>query len=245
MITIMVTVMRGKSTLKRQKAEICSSNFWAFLKMTNVGKHEGAYGSQLYDFGGDNRTVNVIFLDCRYFRDEPVCTKPWKKGCKKKMTGTMLGEAQWTWLEEELKNSSAALTLICSGVQVLPNRHPYEKWGNFPQERQKLLQLIEKYQANKTILLSGDRHFAEISRIAPREAVDGQSESLKNYLYEFTSSGLTHTAEEVREKNRFRVGELTTKKNFGLLKINWEHRTIIMEARGRDNQVLISHEMAF
>ncbi|MGC1242389.1 MAG: hypothetical protein WA874_12410 [Chryseosolibacter sp.] len=58
------------------------------------------------------------------------------------VTGTLLGEDQWKWLEEELRSSGAAINIINSSIQVLPEEHHFEKWANFPAERKKLLDLI-------------------------------------------------------------------------------------------------------
>ena len=30
---------------------------------------------------------------------------------------------QWTWLEKEVKNSSARLNILVSGIQVIPSDH--------------------------------------------------------------------------------------------------------------------------
>lgn len=43
--------------------------------------------------------------------------------------GSMLGDAQWKWLELELKKSKADFNLIVSSVQILSAEHGFETWG--------------------------------------------------------------------------------------------------------------------
>ncbi|MES2732547.1 MAG: alkaline phosphatase D family protein [Bacteroidota bacterium] len=198
-------------------------------------KREGAYASYL--FGKQDKQGKVILLDGRYFRDEL------KKKNNKNVpneTGDILGEAQWAWLERELTNSQASIHFIGCGIQILPEEHAYEKWANFPQARRRLLDLIQKTKVKGVILLSGDRHMAEISRI-----------QLDNYpypLYEVTSSGLTHTwTLGSNEPNRYRVGQMVTELNFGLLEIHWDKQplTIDIQVRGLNNKLLMNHLVTF
>ena len=53
----------------------------------------------------------------------------------------MLGDAQWAWLAERLREP-AALRLIVSSIQVLAEGHGWERWSNLPKERQRLFDLI-------------------------------------------------------------------------------------------------------
>jgi len=80
-----------------------------------------------------------------------------------------------------LKTSPAKVNLIVSGIQFLPTQHAYEKWANFPQERERLLNLIAASGAKTPILLSGDRHIAELMKMTDERFPDG--------IYEITSSG--------------------------------------------------------
>ena len=49
--------------------------------------------------------------------------------------------------------------MILSSIQILATNHPYEKWDNFPLERERLLLLLANASKNKTIIaVSGDRH---------------------------------------------------------------------------------------
>jgi alkaline phosphatase D len=147
------------------------------------------------------------------------------------MEGEMLGEAQWKWLEQELRNSTANLNILCSSVQVVADDHGHEKWGNFPNQRKKLLSLISTVRPKNLLILSGDRHMAEVSKM--------QLDGLPYPLYDFTSSGMTHLRSGTEEMNHHRVGDLILKKNFGMLKITWngDKPIVSMQVRGNLNEL--------
>ena len=178
-----------------------------------VRQREGAY--QVYEMGPEDKKIKIILLDARYFRDELQPNPGPESRYFVNETGDILGEAQWEWLEKELTNSTAKIHLIGSGIQFLPEEHGYEKWANFPTARKRFLDLLVKTKPASTILMSGDRHIAELSKM--------DLEGLGYPLYEITSSGLTHSYTKADESNRYRQGPLISSKNFGLLKINWEN----------------------
>ena len=178
-------------------------------------RQEGVYAS--YTFGSPPKQVKLILLDVRYHRDPPG------------PEGDVLGDAQWKWLEEELGGSNAQVHLIGSGFQFLPVEHRFEKWANFPLARARLLQLIADSRAPGVILLSGDRHLGEISKL--------ETEPLGYPLFEVTSSGMTHFVTRPNgEPNRLRIGSLFTGLNFGVVEIEWEKPTplIRLQIRGED-----------
>lgn len=182
-----------------------------------VRNHEGVYAS--YSFGPKGKRIKVILLDGRYFRDtlqkgEGDNTRRYLPSAN----GDMLGEAQWQWLEKELTNSDAQIHLIGSGIQIISAEHPYEKWENFPAARKRLFDLIAKTKPAQAILLSGDRHAAEISKM--------ELPGLSYPLYDLTSSGLTHAYTGANdEPNQYRVGKKLNAKNYALLKIDWSNKT--------------------
>ena len=147
---------------------------------------------------------------------------------------TLLGEKQWQWLEAELKRP-AELRLVCSSTQVIPDEKGMDEWGNYPHERARLLQLLSTTKGSKTILLSGNAHFTEIS------------ESKKfGGLLEFTSSGMTHTNPYYAQcKNSYRVAGPSDSLNFGLLEIDWEKRQIELQACDAKGDPLFSKQVKF
>lgn len=166
-------------------------------------------GYQSYDLEQNGLTVKLILLDSRYFRDKPI-----KSGDSylPNLEGSILGVEQWQWLELELGNSSADVNLIGNGIQVLPAEHRFEKWNNFPNERQKLLDLIESNALKNVILLSGDRHLSELSQY--------QSDNDVEPIYDITSSGMTHSYTAYSEEpNQLRQGDVVASKSYGVIRI--------------------------
>ncbi|WP_218598227.1 alkaline phosphatase D family protein [Polaribacter sp. NJDZ03] len=204
---------------KKAKSQELLLDFLEVDKNSPRRKREGVYHSELIETA--KGSVKVILLDTRYFRTS--ISEKSVNGVQENRT--ILGEQQWAWLESELVNSSAEFNVILSSVQVIAEKHRYEKWANFPLERKKLLDVIVSSKANNVILLSGDRHISEFSK----EEVSG----LTYPLIDFTSSGMTHASENfTKEYNPARVGKVISTKSFGVLKINFDQKKVEMEMRG-------------
>ena len=186
----------------------------------------GAY--QSYCFGVERQKVCLYLLDVRYFKEEYEKDLGLKQRYKKN-NGSLLGEEQWRWLEKELLKNDAEVNLLAGGIQLISSEHAYEKWANFPKARQRLFDLLKENKIKNPIYLSGDRHFAEISVI----------ELLPNYkLYDITSSGLTHSYEDLEEEfNSKRISPLITSKNFGMIRWNWDTRKIALQIYNIDGRI--------
>lgn len=193
-----------------------------------VRSHDGVYNAHVYGTGAQK--VKVILLDTRSFRDTLINSPTPDKRYDPNPEGDILGEPQWSWLEDELKNSVAAVHILGSSIQFISNEHGFEKWGNFPKARQRMMTLLAKYNVKNMLIISGDRHSAEVSKMN----VPGMTDP----LYDFTSSGLTHTipARDYVEPNPYRVGNQVAQKNFGMILINWsgDKPVISFEIHGRD-----------
>lgn len=193
----------------------------------------GAYAS--YTYGEGEQRVKIYLLDARYFRDT---LDKADRVYIPNLEGTILGEQQWIWLENEFKNSDAAINLIASGVQFIAEEHPYEKWANFPNERQKLMQLIADSGIKSPVFLSGDRHIAEVAKT---ELPNG------NEIFEITSSGLTHTWKEWKpEPNKYRVaGDHVAELHYGMLNIDWQNKKMHFSIKGEDKNEYLKQEISF
>ena len=143
----------------------------------------------------------------------------------------LLGEAQWDWLARQLR-TPAKVRIIASSIQVVADEHGWECWGNYPHERQRLYDLINRTGAKGVIFISGDRHHVELSK-----ETDGPYP-----LYDLTSSGLNQGDEgEHDEPNRHRIGKAYREPNFGIIRIDWRKRNprITLEGRGEADQVFV------
>lgn len=214
----------GAEYSQKQSSQQIFLDFFSEPQDSKRRRSEGIYASRYY--GPDNQRIQLILLDTRYFRS------PWKKSGTlgrlydqdRRADLTMLGASQWRWLRSELVKP-ARLRIIASGIQVINDEHGYESWGNFPDERQRFFDLIKDTEAQGVLILSGDRHFAEISKI---------DVGLGYPLYDFTSSGLTHSwlygANAANSHRLFGFGEI----NFGTLSIDWAQVDPILLIEIRD-----------
>ena len=191
----------GGSDYKYKKlAENLFLDFWN-VPINDVRRsREGIYFSENKVFF--NRKYKLIFLDTRYFRSQ----LKGKKGSYQKNndeSSTILGKEQWTWLEKEL-NSNFDYLFIFSSIQIIPEDHGFEKWSNFPNDRTKLLKILEKYK-DRTILFSGDRHRSGIYK--------------RNGIIEITSSSMNKPGSSFFETDKYLIGETYPQENYSVLKI--------------------------
>jgi alkaline phosphatase D len=210
------------------KAEFIA--FWKLAADDPRRSRDGLYHAQV--FGPPGRRVQVILLDERWFRSR------WKPTDQRDAPGkerylpddsvdkTMLGEDQWRWLEAQLRQP-AEVRLIVSGVQVVTDGHGWERWGNFPRERQRLYRLIGSTGAQGVVLLSGDRHLGALYREAGGTPYP---------LYEMTSSGMTHPWRGASEAGPNRLGELFSEYHYGSVDIDWEAAALSLAIRDIDGK---------
>lgn len=196
------------------------TEFWNWLDEpahSPQRQQAGIYHSRL--FGPEGRRVQVIMLDTRYFRS------PLKKVTKDQaMLGglhvpdndpakTLLGADQWQWLEAQLR-MPAEIRLIASSIQFAPEAHGGESWANLPHEQQRFIDLVQSTRANGVIILSGDRHWCEFSKIDVPQGYP---------LHDFTASAMTQKhprGTPTTNKNRF-LSKTYHEANVGVLHIDW------------------------
>jgi alkaline phosphatase D len=203
----------GADYVHRLASKTYFTDFFGITNTVTGPAEPGIYRAESLQI--DGLTVQILLLDTRSFRS-PLHAAPTTPACPRSNTGpntdpdaTVLGEAQWQWLQQALQ-APADLRLLVSSIQLLPFEHCYEKWANFPRERQRLLDLISSTRANGVIILSGDRHLAEISVLTDN--------SLPYPLWEITSSGLNSAigSERPLEPNSLRAGSTNMRDhNFG------------------------------
>jgi len=100
-------------------------------------KQAGIYHS--YYQGPEGKRLQIINLDTRYNRSPLKYKKLGKSKAYIPNTApntTILGEAQWKWLEQELLKP-ADLRIIVSSIQIITVDHHFEKWSNIPAERKR------------------------------------------------------------------------------------------------------------
>jgi len=191
-------------------------------------EREGVYHSETIQ--SKEGSVKVILLDTRYFRTP--LTKSTTKGRRFDPNpygeGTILGKTQWRWLKQELNTSKADFNVIVSSIQVISSEHGFETWGTMPHQQENLFNMIKNTEAKNVLILSGDRHISEFSKIGIK--------GMTYPLIDFTSSGLTHSYDGFSgEPNQHRTGEVVSDISFGVLKFDFRTKTVTMQMRGEEN----------
>jgi alkaline phosphatase D len=225
----------GSEYPKKEESKRLFLDFWKEPADSPRRQRPGIYAAYLYGSGA--RSVQVILLDTRTFRDPLIRGNPHPTDAlgpyvpNPDPAATILGQQQWRWLEAELQRP-ARLRIIVSSIQVIPEFSGWEAWANFPSEKKRLLDLIAGKRIEGVIFLSGDRHFAEISVLRPAGGYP---------LYEVTSSALNfrHPSGQTGE-NRFRFDGTYVRENFGEIRIDWSGEAeITLSIRDRDGGLRI------
>lgn len=214
-------------------------DFWKEPPSSNRRKHKGIYDARI--FGPEGKRVQVILLDTRFFRG------PLRKGPKR--TGgpyypnddkkvPLLGSDQWKWLESQLLQP-AEFRIVVSSIQLVAESAGQETWSNLPHERQRFFRLIKKTSANGVLVVSGDRHWSELSMFNDRSLVPYP-------VYDLTSSSLNQIHPRgTPTKNRFRIiGKTYHRPNFGQLEFQWGQRpSVTVSIHDQDGQVQFSRRI--
>lgn len=224
----------GADFAPRDAAEQVFLDFWGDAADSPRRKRPGVYAAHI--FGPPGQRVQVILLDTRYFRS------PLARG-EARVGGpyipdadpdkTLLGEDQWQWLEAQLRQP-AEVRLVASSIQCVASDAGQETWANLPRERERLFRLIQETGAAGVVVISGDRHWAELS-VA--------SEGMAYPLYDLTSSSFNQIHPRgTPTENRFRaLGKTYHRENFGVISIDWQQPdpAISLEVRAGNNDVQI------
>jgi alkaline phosphatase D len=225
----------GADFAGRHDAQKLFLQFWDVPLSDERYQREGIYSSRI--FGPEGQRIQVILLDTRFFRSALRPTDQRNAPGRERYVPdddpakTMLGEAQWRWLTDRLREP-AELRLIVSSVQVVAEGHGWERWGNLPRERQRLYDLIRDTRANGVVFLSGDRHIGALYR----EAV-----GTPYPLVEITASGLNQVFPSNREAGPNRLSGVYSAANFGTADVDWWEGTVPLSLRGENGEPVRRH----
>ncbi|HEX7859779.1 MAG TPA: alkaline phosphatase D family protein [Verrucomicrobiae bacterium] len=194
-------------------------------------QREGVYDATM--FGPPGQRLQIVLLDTRYFRSalstgiHNAVPSGGPYVPTKDTNTTMLGEAQWKWLEKIL-HEPAEIRVIASSIQFLSEFSGAEAWANMPHEKRHMLELVGRVETgelgagkSRVVFISGDRHWAELSKLNRSDLPP---------LYDLTSSALTQKHPRgTPTPNSFRTGPTYHDANMGLVEINWR----ALNARGQ------------
>ncbi|GAA4052620.1 alkaline phosphatase D family protein [Parerythrobacter jejuensis] len=225
-------------------AEDIYETFWDSSE--EVKARPGIYESKV--FGNAGRRVQLIMLDTRFFRadfermpfrEERPPLGPYVPS--QDAGKTMLGQAQWAWLEQELAKP-ADLRILVSSIQVLTDAHDYESWEQLPLERAKLYKMLGARADSGLVILSGDRHAGGIYTDTPLAAGE--------QLWELTSSSLNlafNSTERntAREPDPRRITDFISEENFGLVEIDWDAEQLTLSLRGAAGEVRVTETIGW
>lgn len=207
----------GASYKYRSQSQELFNDFWNIPQADVRRSREGIYFSTTKLISG--KKVLIIGLDTRYFRSDLVK----KDGAYQKNTApdsTILGTEQWNWLKDELSQPHDILILATS-IQLLATEHRFEKWSNFPQERAKLISMLEKLDST-ILIVSGDRHRGGIYK--------------KGNLIEITASSLNRGLPPYPETDKLLVGETHVVHNYGVIEFTNANMNVVL--RDEEKNVL-------
>ena len=208
----------GGSYRFKEYAQDLYIDFWDIPDNDPRANREGIYYQQLQNING----LRVLFvgLDTRYFRSN-IEEKDDVYLPNLEPDATFLGDKQWEWLKDTLKQEHDLL-IMASSIQVLATEHRFEKWSNIPSERNKLLTLLESLDS-RVIVVSGDRHRAGLYQY--------------NDITEITASSLNRPTYS-EETDSLLLGKTYTENNFGLISI--EKDIVEISVINVDNKTLES-----
>ncbi|MCO6461962.1 MAG: alkaline phosphatase family protein [Saprospiraceae bacterium] len=224
----------GRHFSKKEESKKIFLDFFGDSEHSNRRSYPGVYNA--YAYGGPGQRVQLILLDTRTFRDnlvpfnkDPEVQKkffyPLEYSPQVSKDSTLLGEAQWEWLERQLKEP-ADVRIIASSIQFGASYNGYESWANFPNELKRFFDILNKTQANGVVFISGDVHYSEIS-LVKKEGVYP--------IYDFTSSGITSTW-DFATPNKNRIEGPVMENNFGLLTFDWDPKNPTLKMECIDNR---------
>ena len=204
----------GADFAQRDASQQVFMDFWGDRPESPRRKRPGVYEAHVY--GPVGKRLQVILLDTRYFRG------PLQKGAAQvggpyvptaDETIPMLGESQWKWLRQQLEQP-AEVRVICTSIQCVSESSGHETWSNLPHERKRLFNLLASTKANGVVMISGDRHWAELS----------VEKELGPYpIYDLTSSSLSqlHARGTPTANKSWSLPVTYHRENFGEVYVEW------------------------
>jgi alkaline phosphatase D len=147
--------------------------------------------------------VDVFLLDARTFAG----TEPSPFDAEKT---SLLGAAQWKWLERELAASTAPFKILATGMIWNGATRPGKKdhWMTYPHERQAVFDYIGEKRISGVVLVGGDIHRSRALRYPTTESAGYElteliTSPLANTVIEAANAPSPHLLHDVGQKETF------------------------------------------
>ena len=195
----------GKDYVFREESKQIHRKFWQ-LESEIPENHDGIYYAKM-EKQPNGKTIQFILIDGRYNRDNP-----------RRKDADALGEDQWKWLEEQLKQP-ADLRILVSGYQVLLKRPMrWEAWIRIGNSRDRLFDLIKRTEAKNVMFITGDQHYVEVIK---------SPGGVPYRTFEIMAAGINKTERPGRAINRV-AGPDVTIHNAPLMEVHWTDNPFIV-----------------
>jgi len=223
----------GKEYIYKEEAEQIFLDFWNIPKDDIRRNRPGLYFEKTQEI--DGISIQMIFLDTRFFRDALLPTD--EKGAPGKeryvphtdTSLTMLGEDQWTWLQDQL-DKEVDHKIIVTSIQFLAMGHGWEAWKTLPHERQRLIDLVDQ-SSSEVLFISGDRHRGGLYQFSTQSG---------KVISEMTSSSLNLAFANDEEDGPLRSGPTFVQENYGEILLDKSTNTLTVNLKDNQGKIIQS-----
>jgi alkaline phosphatase D len=223
----------GEEYIYKEEAEQIFLDFWNIPQDDIRRNRPGLYFEKTQEI--DGISIQMIFLDTRFFRDALLPTD--EKGAPGKeryvphtdTSLTMLGEDQWTWLQDQL-DKEVDHKIIVTSIQFLAMGHGWEAWKTLPHERQRLIDLVDQ-SSSEVLFISGDRHRGGLYQFSTQSG---------KVISEMTSSSLNLAFANDEEDGPLRSGPTFVQENYGEILLDKLTNTLTVNLKDNQGKIIQS-----
>ena len=223
----------GKEYIYKVEAEQIFLDFWNIPQDDIRRARPGLYFEKTQEI--DGISIQMIFLDTRFFRDALLPTD--ERGAPGKeryiphtdTSLTMLGEDQWAWLQEQL-DKEVDHKIIVTSIQFLAMGHGWEAWKTLPHERQRLIDLVDQ-SSSEVLFISGDRHRGGLYQFSTQSG---------KVISEMTSSSLNLAFANDEEDGPLRAGPTFVQENYGEILLDKLTNTLTVNLKDNQGKIIQS-----
>ena len=223
----------GKEYIYKVEAEQIFLDFWNIPQDDIRRARPGLYFEKTQEI--DGISIQMIFLDTRFFRDALLPTDEREAPGKERYIPhtdtslTMLGEDQWAWLQEQL-DKEVDHKIIVTSIQFLAMGHGWEAWKTLPHERQRLIDLVDQ-SSSEVLFISGDRHRGGLYQFSTQSG---------KVISEMTSSSLNLAFANDEEDGPLRSGPTFVQENYGEILLDKLTNTLTVNLKDNQGKIIQS-----